>query len=33
MVRHSEMAAHVRAALIQDPRTARFSIEVIDETA
>jgi osmotically-inducible protein OsmY len=31
MVGHSEIAARVRAALSQDPRTAEFSIEVIDE--
>jgi osmotically-inducible protein OsmY len=31
MVGHSEIAARVRAALAQDPRTAEYSIEVIDE--
>ncbi len=31
MVEYSEIAARVRAALTEDPRTAGFSIEVIDE--
>jgi osmotically-inducible protein OsmY len=31
MVGYSEIAARVRTALTQDPRTAGVSIEVIDE--
>ena len=31
MVGYSEIAARVRAALTQDPRTAEYSIEVIEE--